>query len=177
MFECKACVRRCIRTVFADVLKTYRSPPQILSSRPLARYPPQLRQGYATEAIPLNHAPTPSPTLDVGIDDPYLPRPNRPAKQVEPFSKTSLEQELRWLRDPLKLGDNTLRLLRQDNVDKALAIVRLASKDVECTVSWNYMIDYYMSKAKVTDAVKLYNEVGHTLLRQSMCPAADAGHR
>jgi len=77
----------------------------------------------------------------------------------------------------LKLGDNTLRLLRQDNVDKALAIVRLASKDVECTVSWNYMIDYYMSKAKVTDAVKLYNEVGHTLLRQSMCPAADAGHR
>ena len=59
----------------------------------------------------------------------------------------------------MKLADHTVKLLRDDDFLKALELVRLASKDVECTVSWNHLIDYEMSKARVTEAVKLYNEV------------------
>lgn len=63
----------------------------------------------------------------------------------------------------MKLADHTVKLLRDDDFLKALELVRLASKDLECTVSWNHLIDYEMSKARVTEAVKLYNEV-------SLCP-------
>ncbi|CAD6566424.1 MAG: hypothetical protein ASARMPREDX12_008252 [Alectoria sarmentosa] len=72
---------------------------------------------------------------------------------------SNLELEVRWLKDPVKLADHTVKLLREDDFRKALEIVRLASKHMECTVSWNHLIDYKMSKAKVTDAVKLYNEM------------------
>ena len=81
----------------------------------------------------------------------------------EPYKKLHLKLELRWLKDPVKLADHTVKLLRDDDFLKALELVRLASKDVECTVSWNHLIDYEMSKARVTEAVKLYNEV-------SSCP-------
>ena len=76
-----------------------------------------------------------------------------------PYKKTSLEQEMRWLKDPLKLADHIVSLLRQDEFQKALAIVQRASKDMECTVSWNHLVDYEMSKGHVTNAVKLYNDV------------------
>ena len=79
------------------------------------------------------------------------------------YRKSLLKFELRWLKDPVKLADHTVKLLRDDVFLKALELVRLASKDVECTVSWNHLIDYEMSKARVTEAVKLYNEV-------SLCP-------
>ena len=82
---------------------------------------------------------------------------------------SNLELEVRWLKDPVKLADHTVKLLREDDFRKALEIVRLASKHMECTVSWNHLIDYKMSKAKVTDAVKLYNEV-------SSCPVHRCTH-
>ena len=66
---------------------------------------------------------------------------------------------MRWLKDPLKLGDHTVSLLRADNFQKALEIVRIASRDVECTVSWNHLVDYEMSKGRVQNATKVYNEV------------------
>ena len=59
----------------------------------------------------------------------------------------------------MRLADHTVRLLRGNDFLKALEIVRLASKNVECTVSWNHLIDYEMSKARVNNALKLYNEV------------------
>ena len=84
------------------------------------------------------------------------------------YKKSNLELELRWLKDPVRLADHTVKLLRQDDFAKALEIVRLASKDVECTVSWNHLIDYEMSKARVSMAVKLYNEVSSCLVHYSM---------
>lgn len=93
---------------------------------------------------------------------PDLPA-NRPSK-IEAYKRSNLELELRWLKDPMKLADHTVKLLREDDPQKALAIVRLASKDVECTVSWNHLIDYEMSKARVANALKLYNEVSSYLV-------------
>ena len=81
----------------------------------------------------------------------------------ETYNRLHLKLELRWLKDPVKLADHTVKLLRRDDFPRALELVRLASKDVECTVSWNHLIDYEMSKARVIEAVKLYNDV-------SSCP-------
>ena len=159
MLECTTCIRQCIRTIFVDVLNTC-PPSQFAISGLSARYASHARRSYATEAISFVNTPTPSPSLDTGISNPYVPQPRQSTDQVELYSKNKLLQELKWLKDPLKLGDHTVRLLQHDDYQKALATVRLASKDVECTVSWNHLIDHCMSQGRVTDAVKLYNEVG-----------------
>ena len=96
---------------------------------------------------------------------------NRPSK-VESYKRSNLQLELRWLKDPVKLADHTVKLLREDDLTKALELVRLASKDVECTVSWNHLIDYEMSKARVAAAVKLYNEASYCLVHCSVCVEA-----
>lgn len=162
-------MRRCRPPAFADLLQLHRPRPHLLW---ITRLPPQspswLRRGHATEAISFdNPAASPSPSLDVGVRTPYVPRPDRPTRPNEAFSRTSLEHEVRWLRDPLKLGDHTVSLLRQDQFVKALAIVRWVSKNMECTVSWNHLVDYEMSKGRVAHALKIYNEVSscqaHTL--------------
>ena len=157
MLECSACIRRCIRTIFTDVLDSHR-PLQHSRQRLLPQHPSQsawIQRGYAAEAVPFENPPVQTPTLST----PYVGRSNRPTKQETPFKKKSLEEELRWLKDPLKLGDNTVALLRQDEFQKALELVRLASKDIQCTVSWNHLVDYEMSKGRVTNASKIYNEV------------------
>ena len=79
--------------------------------------------------------------------------------RITDISKADLEKELQYLPDPLKLASNTLNLLRQDDHIKALAVVRYASSKMPCTVSWNHIIDYNMSKGRVTPAMRTYNEV------------------
>ncbi|MCJ1243228.1 hypothetical protein MMC30_000425 [Trapelia coarctata] len=80
-------------------------------------------------------------------------------KRITAFPQTALERELRYLTDPLKLAQNTLDLLRRDEHVKALELVRLASRKMPCTVSWNHIIDYDMNKDKVNAAWKTYNEM------------------
>lgn len=73
--------------------------------------------------------------------------------------RSALAQEMRYLGDPLKLADNTVNLLKKGQDEKAAEIVRLASKGMSCTVSWNHMIDYEMSKGRITRAMATYNDV------------------
>ena len=157
MLECSACIRRCIRTIFTDVLDSHR-PLQHSRQRLLPQHPSRsawIRRGYAVEATQLEHRPAQTPPLPT----PYVGRSNRPTKQETPYKKKSLQEELRWLKDPLKLAENVIVLLRRDEFQKALELVRLASKDIQCTVSWNHLVDYEMSKGRVTNASKIYNEV------------------
>ena len=159
MFICRACLHS-IHDATPEVLNTkflLRSFTSATSSKRRTVWP---RRGYATEAIPFEnssrHAIPPTTVKRTHLS------PAKPSSDTEvagSLSKASLEQEIRWLKDPLKLGDYTVKLLRQDDVGKALGLVRLASKDIACTVSWNHLIDYFMSKGKVADATKLYNEV------------------
>ena len=79
------------------------------------------------------------------------------------FLRADLEQEARYLRDPVKLAGSTLGLLRRDEHDKALEIVRIASRTTACVVSWNHLIDYHVTKGRVAESLKIYNEVlSHT---------------
>lgn len=88
-------------------------------------------------------------------------------KEKDP-DRYALEQEMRYLGDPMKLADHTVNLLRKDQYEKVGELVRMASKRMSCTVSWNHMIDYDMSKGRVTRAMSTYNDVRtptHTLSR------------
>ena len=91
-----------------------------------------------------------------------MPQEELPPRGPEMYKAADLEKELYWVRDPLKLADKIVALLKKDSMDdyfKAVALLRLASKNMLCTVSWNHMVDYNMRKGRVKAAVNTYNEV------------------
>ena len=71
----------------------------------------------------------------------------------------NLSKELRYLNDPVKLAKHVVNLLAQDKGSTAEELVRAASRGMQCTVSWNHIIDDAMNRGKVAAAVKFYNEV------------------
>ena len=89
----------------------------------------------------------------------FTPHKQKAIAESLRFKTPHLQTELRYLKDPLKLADHVVTLLRQDEYPKALELVRMSSKDVACTVSWNHLIDYEMSKDHVTKAISLYHDV------------------
>ena len=79
--------------------------------------------------------------------------------RVPRSDQAALEKELRYLRDPMKLADYTVSLLRKDEDEKAYELVKMSSKNMACTVSWNHLMDYEMAKGRVANAMKIYNDV------------------
>lgn len=77
-------------------------------------------------------------------------------------SDREIATHLTYLKDPLKLADFVRKTLRNDDFDFALEIVRAASKDVQCTVSWNHLVDWQLSRGKMNAAIQTYNEVCFT---------------
>ncbi|KAI9761796.1 MAG: hypothetical protein M1835_008109 [Candelina submexicana] len=74
-------------------------------------------------------------------------------------SSRALGQEIRYLKDPMKLADHIRYTLRDGNLVKAVALARMASKDAQCIVSWNHIIDFQMTQGRVNAALKTYNEM------------------
>lgn len=81
--------------------------------------------------------------------------------------KRAAEEELRWLRDPLRLSERVRAVLPRKGGSKpvlaetkALALVRAASKGMDCVVAWNHIIDHYMAQGRPKLAQKIFNEVG-----------------
>lgn len=79
----------------------------------------------------------------------------------KPFSKDEflVRKHLQYLKDPLKLADFVRDKLRSGEFNEAQTIVRAASRDVQCTVSWNHLIDYLLSQGRMNTAIKTYHEV------------------
>ncbi|KAH0262569.1 IMP-specific 5'-nucleotidase-like protein 1, partial [Aureobasidium melanogenum] len=70
-----------------------------------------------------------------------------------------IRRELQYLPDPLKLADHVRGVLKKGDVEKALGLTRIASKDMECIVSWNHIIGHLLSEKQATAALKIYNEM------------------
>ncbi|KAL9096539.1 MAG: hypothetical protein Q9163_006433, partial [Psora crenata] len=186
MLDCTACIRRCVWTICADTFNP-RDLVQLLrpginpARPPLGRRPgpPLCRRSYATatvrdpqvEIVPPGAIPSTSalPISYHGVPS-RPPEPQRAGDEEEDhhrrapdvYKAADLERELYWVRDPLKLADKVLNLLKRDSredYNKALALVRQASKSMPCTVSWNHLVDYNMSKGRVKGAVGVYNEM------------------
>ena len=75
-------------------------------------------------------------------------------------ARRELFNQLKYLQDPVRLADRVRILLRDGTTfDQAMELVRAASKNMPCTVSWNHLINYQMYAGKVKAALKTYNEV------------------
>ncbi|KAL8789222.1 MAG: hypothetical protein Q9195_006931 [Heterodermia aff. obscurata] len=132
MFHCYACTYRYYRALYPHALS------RALSRRAATSHLTEKKPGWILAA---------------------WPRRNASAIAVYP-KRNLLGKELQYLGDPLKLAKNTLQLLEQPGQDgKAMDMIRMASKSMQCIVSWNHMIDFYMSKGRVTAAMTTYNDM------------------
>lgn len=73
------------------------------------------------------------------------------------------KKELQWLRDPLEVADFVKNELNKDKAQEMLQLVRMASHSMQCTVGWNHIINYHLSKGNLSLAFKIYTEVSLTI--------------
>ncbi|KAI9729718.1 MAG: hypothetical protein M1834_006669 [Cirrosporium novae-zelandiae] len=79
---------------------------------------------------------------------------------MENANKRGTEAWLKtWFKDPSKLAEFTLNTINKGNVKWALTRVRDMSKEMDCTVSWNHLVDHAMKQEHTSIALKLYNEM------------------
>ncbi|GAB7363136.1 hypothetical protein MBLNU230_g3424t1 [Neophaeotheca triangularis] len=163
MFECRACLLRSIRAIAAESLPR--------QSRSLALFTPTL-----TSLPRRRHATTvhPSPSADLAAyrrsakkddgDDDQPPTEKESVggqreKGIAIQNEKDLKLELRYLKDPMKLADHVHYTLRCEKPDKAVDLCRVASRSMECIVSWNHVIDWNMKRNRIPEALKIYNEM------------------
>lgn len=78
---------------------------------------------------------------------------------MTPQLERAVKKELVYLKDPLKHANHVRQTLRENDLDKALALCRIASKEMQVIVSWNHTIDYLLARREVKMALKTYNEM------------------
>ena len=77
-------------------------------------------------------------------------------------------RELQYLKDPLEVAGFVKKELGKDKATEMVQLVRMASHSMQVVVSWNHIIDCYMAKERVSEALKVYNEVSCDPRRGSM---------
>ncbi|KUI60543.1 hypothetical protein VP1G_07748 [Cytospora mali] len=89
-----------------------------------------------------------------------------PPDDREDFEKKTLERmrratkkELQLTTDPYHIADNVLTKLKGGDFEKALLLTREASRDKQCVVSWNHLIEHEFRNKKIHSAIKLYHEM------------------
>nr|OQO23680.1 hypothetical protein B0A51_10688 [Rachicladosporium sp. CCFEE 5018] len=161
MLECRPCLLRYMRAVAGDAFP--------VQSRHLA-LTPHLSRRPTRRAVSTVAPERPRDVFDDVSSEPATPpsaTPTALAPLQRPQTKSAIEIsnqkaltiELRYLKDPVKLSEHVIYTLRNNQPDKALDLCRLASKTMPCVVSFNAIIDFYMRKLRVNDALKVYNEM------------------
>jgi hypothetical protein len=69
-------------------------------------------------------------------------------------------REIQHLADPLALATFVKKELMKDKDTEMLQLVQMASHSMQSVVSWNHLIDYHLAKGRVSQAFKIYNDVG-----------------
>ncbi|KAL3425881.1 pentatricopeptide repeat domain-containing protein [Phlyctema vagabunda] len=176
MLSCQGCIKHCLQSLVGDY--TVISSPLRTTVSNATRHSRQgLRRTFATSRIQ-GAAEGQDEAADYSSEKPkakgytnyndHNAKPKRAewlkARGTTPEVKKRLqpknvEKHLVYLKDPVKLADDIRRILRDDDFDTAITTVRAASRDVQCTVSWNHLIDWQMSKGKMNAAIKTYNEM------------------
>jgi len=194
MFECRACLRECVRA-----LVTIHRPPL---ARGLHVSAARRRHDYFTESgqtgrtekrraapaggktsrekpgsndklakpfRPTVWRPLPDTQAGTSLDDDGAPKPPRntwrPTGGVA-IKEDHLRTEMKYLQDPYKLADHVAYVLSTGADEKALALIRLATRGLAVTVSWNHVINHYMQMGHTKKALDIYNEVCGVLWTQ-----------
>lgn len=92
-------------------------------------------------------------------DTPNLAKLGAPDSSMSATDWNNRKRELRHLQDPLELADFVRQELGKEKSTEMLQLVRMASHSMQCVVSWNHIIDHYLAKERVNDALKVYNDV------------------
>lgn len=81
--------------------------------------------------------------------------------EIRPPSRLTwvVKKHLEHLKDPFAIAERVRETLAKDRFEEAALLTRTASRDAQCTVSWNHLIEYQMKNQKLRAAIKLYNEV------------------
>ncbi|KAH6715403.1 hypothetical protein BKA61DRAFT_604435 [Leptodontidium sp. MPI-SDFR-AT-0119] len=111
-----------------------------------------------------------------------------PSKKEGQLARTEsdIRHHLTYLSDPLKLADFVRQELRRDKFDFAQELVRTASKNTKCVVSWNHLVEWQLMKGKMNAAISTYNEMKkraqvpdaytYTILFRGCVEHKDSGH-
>jgi hypothetical protein len=175
MLTCHACMRRCLRTVIGDLPRISSSPSSSLTSNVSGgiSYTRNYSSFSATEQHKVrvrtgssDHGRRDGDSSKNSRQKWIESRGVRPASKKKPSFSTDeqLSQQLRYLKDPLKLADYVRKTLQRDDFETALKVVRASSKDIQCVVSWNHLVDWQLSKGHMKSAIKTYNEVFNLFL-------------
>jgi hypothetical protein len=78
-------------------------------------------------------------------------------------------KELQYLTDPLELATFVKKELMKDKATEMLQLVQMASHSMQAVVSWNHLIDYHLAKGRVSQAFKIYNDVGYYMSNLGLC--------
>jgi pentatricopeptide repeat protein len=92
-------------------------------------------------------------------ETPNLAKLGRRDPQISDSDWNRRKMELRHLQDPLELATFVRNELGKGKVEEMLQLVRMASHSMQCVVSWNHIIDHYLAKERVNEALKVYNDV------------------
>ncbi|KAJ4304981.1 hypothetical protein N0V90_000509 [Kalmusia sp. IMI 367209] len=68
-------------------------------------------------------------------------------------------RELQYLHDPLEVAAFVKQELAKGKSKEMLQLVRMASHSMQVVVSWNHVINDLMTKERVSEALKVYNEM------------------
>lgn len=177
MLDCHACLWRCIRAIYHDTP----------IGHPNSRYPRYRcraistligHRQYATSTVSVDSRSRESKATETwnrsrGASKNGQPPPNSIVRAIKTHSVEThtlpqglsskrlrqLRLESPWVNDPAKLSARTNVLLQEGKTDDAIALVRMMSKSIACTLSWNKILAKLFTERKVNDAFKLYNEV------------------
>ena len=178
MLSCGACRERCLQALVGTSTFSASTRPSIASK--LTKVP--LSQSYSntrrrrsrrpSDILPCRRKQSPWLTLKRDFGGAAKEYGKRP--RIEPIGgvtlrrldyklgnamESVLQKHPTYGNDPLKLAEFVRKALRGDDFDTAAAVVRAASKQIQCTVSWNHLIDWQMTKGRMNAALKIYNEV------------------
>lgn len=163
MLHCTNCIRTCLRDFISQGFAHYTTNTAAVS-RPLLRYRKlqsqvwSTRRGYRTATRAGRPLASQKPRI-IREKDPEEGSNISDFEQEQRKKKWAIDEELKYLRDPLKLSENTTRLLRAGDRDKALELARAISKYGSYVVTWNHLIDFEMSQKRVGNAMELFNDV------------------
>nr|POF03887.1 hypothetical protein CFP56_21643 [Quercus suber] len=151
MFDCLHCTTRTIRAIARDtsharINSRFQHPRLILT--------PQLGHRYYADLATAPSEPLRNGTNAIVHDTGRIQ--SDPAKA---HYESAIRKELQWLQDPLKLAEHVHYTLRCNQSAKALDLVRRASRQMNCVVSWNHIVDWLMKQERPDEAIKVYNEM------------------
>ncbi|KAL2815721.1 hypothetical protein BJX63DRAFT_156957 [Aspergillus granulosus] len=78
----------------------------------------------------------------------------------EPANRKMIQMELKWIKDRVQLAQRVRRLLNNDDIGFAAALVHAAQiQGLDCAASWNEILGYCMDKGSPVAAWKFWNKM------------------